>query len=248
MKTGARSLIWPGVFALAALAILLSLGVWQLQRLAWKEGLLARLESRMAAAPVALPPQADWPALVRGDFEYRRVRATGTLLHDREVYIFRAGGGQGTRGRGPGYHVLTPLRLEGGAFVLVNRGFVPERLKDPATRKDTAPPGTVTVTGLLRAPEGRNAFTPPDKPQQRIWYTRDPEAMGAQLGLRRVAPFVIDQDLRTDLAADQWPKGGAARINIPNNHLSYALTWFGLALTLLGVFGAFAWRRMQRGG
>ncbi len=235
-----RNLWIGGLCAAATFALLVSLGFWQLQRLAWKEGLLAKIESRIHAAPVALPPQAEWPRLVQDDYEYRHVTATGTFEHDREVLVFRASGPNEGLSQ-PGYFVVTPLRLSDGAHVLVTRGFVPESLRDPATRPAGQMAGLVSVTGLMRAPEPRNAFTPPDEPARGVWFTRDPKLIASHFGLERPAPFTIDADAVP--LPGGWPRGGVTVVAITNDHLSYALTWFGLAGTLLGVLGVVLWRR-----
>jgi surfeit locus 1 family protein len=215
--------------ALIAFAILIALGTWQMRRLAWKEDLLAKIDTRMHAAPVPLPPEADWPRLNPDDYEYRHVVATGVFEHDKEALIFRASGPNEGVSQ-PGYVVMTPLRLPDGAHVLVARGFVPEARKDPATRREGQVAGEVTVTGLLRAPESRNVFTPADDPAKGLWFTRDPALVARHFGLARMAPFSIDAD--PGPIPGGWPKAGVTPVDIPNNHLSYALTWYGLAATL----------------
>ncbi len=236
-----RSLLWPGLFAAAAFAILISLGTWQMQRLAWKEDLLARIERRIHADPVDLPPPVEWPGLAQDDFEYMRVRVSGVFDHAREVLIFRPAGGVEKQ---PGYHVVTPLRIGGGdATIFVNRGFVPEALKAAASRAPGQVAGEKTITGLLRAPEQRSTFTPADQPQQNLWYTRDPAALAKHFGLAKAAPFSLDADATP--VPGGWPKGGATVVSVRNDHLAYAMTWYGLAATLLAVFGLFAWRRVK---
>ena len=241
---GWRSLIGPGIAATIAFAILVGLGTWQVERLGWKEALIARIDARIHAPPQPLPPLADWAHVDPADLEYTHVTATGTFDHAHEAYVFRGAGGTGEAGAQPGYLVMTPLRLDGGGTVLVNRGFVPYERRDPATREQGQLPGEVTVTGLLRAPEGRNVFTPADEPAKRIWYTRDPGAIAKSLGIADPAPFSIDQDAEP-LPPGGLPKGGATVLEIPNNHLSYVVTWYGLALTLVGVFVAFARKRLR---
>jgi len=237
---GLSSLLVPAIFALPVFALLVSLGVWQLHRLAWKEDLLAQIDQRLNAPATPLPPRAQWSSLSQEADEYRHVSVTGRFEHDNEVYVFRtAGSGIGEAG----FLVLTPLRLADGSRILVNRGFVPERLRDPATRAAGQTSGDVTVAGALRWPEDRNMFTPADEPARRVWYTRDPVSMARALNLADPAPFSID----ADVAADQGQPlhGGATVVALHNDHLSYAVTWFGLAATLVGVFGVFAWRRLK---
>ncbi len=159
-----KALFWPGFATLAAGAILIGLGVWQLERLHWKERLIGEIEARSTMTPQPLPPIADWPRLQPDDYDYRHVEAEGTFENDKEALIFH---GPGFSRKGiltPGYLVLTPLRLATGGIVIVNRGFVPENLKDKAARATGEIQGPIKVTGLMRPPEPRNLFTPPDDP------------------------------------------------------------------------------------
>lgn len=225
---------------LIGVALLSWLGVWQLQRLQWKEGLLARIAARRDAPPAPPPPQNQWAGLKPDDYDYRRVLLRGVFDHAKEAYLFRASA-TGAGGEGPGYQVLTPLRLDGGGVVVVNRGFVPAELRDPARRAAGQVEGETTVTGLMRPPESRNSFTPADEPDKALWFTRDPAALAKHWGFADVAPFSVDADATPNPGG--WPKGGATVVNIPNNHLSYALTWFALAATLAGVTLVFALKR-----
>ncbi len=234
-----RSLLIPGLFTLVALAILIGLGTWQVERLSWKEGIIARLEARLKAEPEPLPPSADWAKLNLADEDYRRVRVSGRY-EAKEALIFRGSGKVAGQTSQPGYWVMGALRLADGGAVLVNRGFVPLSWKD---KPHDLPPGEVTVTGLLRAPEDRNMFTPADDAAKGQWYTRDPVAIAAALHIDRAAAFSIDEEAHA--AAPGEPAGGATVIDIPNNHLSYAVTWYGLALTLVGVFTALVWKRRR---
>jgi surfeit locus 1 family protein len=237
-----RPLLVPAVAALAALAVLLSLGFWQLERKAWKEGLIAQIEARAYGEPGDILPERSWAEWNRAAEEYRRVRLTGTFLHEHETPVH--GLMAATRGQPvQGFYLLTPLRLRDGAIVVVNRGFVPTPLRDPTRRSESQPPGEVTVTGLVRAPETRARFVPENDPSRQTWFVRDPAAIAATRGLTRVAPFLIDADAIPN--PGDWPKGGQTRLALPNDHLAYAVTWFGIAGTLVGVFIAFAWRRMR---
>lgn len=228
-------LFWPAVATVLGCAFLAALGVWQLQRLAWKEGLIAQIETRAKAPPSALPPESQWAQLRPDDYEYRHVELTGVFDNDKEALIFRPAGGAA---RQPGYLVLTPLRLASGAYVIVNRGFAPLDRKDPGSRPEGQVKGETHITGLMRQPESRNPFTPADHPETGTYFTRDPALIAAHFGLYPAAPFSIDADAAP--VPGGWPQGGATELSFPNNHLSYALTWFGLALALLVVFAAFA--------
>lgn len=237
------SLILPGLAALVALAILIGLGAWQLQRKAWKENLIAQIEARAYGEPGDIVPEADWPAWRADQDEFRKVRVTGTFLHAFEAPVYGLAPGERQGAPLQGYYLITPLKLASGAIVMVNRGFVPTDLRDPARRPDSQSQGEATVTGLVRAPEARNAFTPDDDPAGNRWFARDPQAIAAARKLERVAPFLIDADASPNPGG--WPRGGQTPLTLPNNHLQYAITWFGIALTLIGVFGAFAWRRVK---
>ena len=237
------SLVPPGLLASAVLAGLVWLGCWQLQRLAWKEALIRTVSERTVAPPVPLPARADWPTLKPEQYEYRRVTATGTFNHAGEAHVYRPL----TQARGP-YHglgdvVLTPLHLASGGTVIVNRGFVPNDRLDPATRAAGQVPGQVTVTGLMRSPQERNAFTPADDMAKNQWFTADPAAVARADGIADAAPFLIDED--AGQAPGGLPQGGETVLDFPNSHLSYALTWFGLATALVGVFGVWAARQLR---
>ena len=239
--SGLRSLIWLGLFTLAAFALLGSLGFWQLQRLAWKQDIIGRISARIHAQAVPLAAPSQWAQLAAQDFEYTRIVTSGRFEHKWETLIFRPAGGAAKQ---PGYEVLTPLRVTGtDAHVLVNRGYIPEALKDPAKRSAGQIAGDVTFTGLLRSPEPRGFFTPADNPAGNIWYSRDPQAVTRHFGIPNAAPFSIDADGAENPGG--WPKGAATIVNIRNDHLVYALTWFGLAATLLIIFAIFAWRRLR---
>lgn len=240
-----RGLFAPGLAFLLVFAILIGLGLWQLRRLAWKTELLAQIAERTTAPPQPVPPSQFWSGLKPADYAYRHVTVTGTFLHADEAHVFRPLSPEVARGpsNGLGDLVLTPLRLEDGSIVIVNRGFVPEARVDPATRPGGQLAGTVTVTGLMREPESRNLFTPADDPGKNTWFTRDPAAIGGWFHLDRVAPFTIDAD--ASAVPGGLPQGGETVLEIPNNHLSYALTWFGLAAGLCLVFVGFAWKRLN---
>ena len=240
--TPLRSLLLPALASLAGIVALTGLGLWQVERLAWKEAILARIEARVGTPPSALPPEGAWTGLAPDDYDYRHVTATGRFEHDKEALVFRTlEAGKASEG-GAGWLVLTPLRLPDGSAVIVNRGFVPEAMREAATRPKGQVQGEVTLTGLMRPPEARNAFTPANNPPKNQWFTRDPAAIAAALGVTRAAPFTIDADAGPRAIL---PRGGMTVTRPPNSHLSYALTWFALALTLAGVFAAFAWRRLR---
>ncbi len=224
-----RPLLWPTVATAAMFALLVGLGVWQLQRLDWKLALIAKIDERMSAPAADAPPEASWPALDVAALEYRHLRLTGTFRHDSEFHYFT----QADRGT-PGYDIITPLLLSSGGIVLVDRGFVPEERKDQATREAGQIAGEVTVVGIVRMPQRRDTFTPPDDIERNLWFTRDPQAMAAASHLGPVAPFFVEADATPNPGG--LPKGGRTHVDIRNEHLQYALTWFSLAGALLVIY------------
>lgn len=244
MSTGVfRSVLLAGIFSTLGIVVLLGLGFWQLERRVWKEELIARIEARRNAPAVAIPSEGDWKNVSAERDEYRRVTARGAFRHDREVQVYTVVSEQKGRLPGPGYWVMTPLELNSGAAVVVNRGFVPLDRRLPDTRSAGQVAGQTSVTGLLRMPEQATLFSPENDPARNAWYRRDPGEIARALKLERVAPFTIDADATPNPGG--LPEGGRTRINFRNDHLQYAVTWFGLALALAGVFAAFAWQRLQ---
>ena len=197
-----------------------ALGVWQVQRLAWKRDLIARVDSRIHAEPVPAPPRGEWPVFDARAAEYRRIAATGRYLHDRETTV------DALTARGPGAWVLTPLRTADGV-ILVNRGFVPPEHRDPASRKDGQVGGDVTVVGLLRPSEPAGRVLRPNDPTADRWFSRDVGAIAHARGLPDAAPFFIDAEASP--GGPTAPTGGLTVVRFRNAHLTYAATWFALA-------------------
>ncbi|MGQ4275266.1 SURF1 family protein [Terrihabitans sp. B22-R8] len=222
-----------------AFAILIGLGTWQLQRLSWKEALVTRISARVAEPVTNAPPPADWRSLDLDAWEYRPVEARGRFRNDLEVRVYTLLGEARGPLAGAGYWVLTPLERDEGGTIIVNRGFVPLDRAEPASRPGSQVDDEVQVKGLLRRPEDRNPFTPDDKPQDRLFYARDPAAIAAGLSLQEVAPFTIDA---RDSGPQGLPQGGETRLSFTNRHLEYALTWYGLAGALAAVLIAHLWR------
>ncbi|MGH6737218.1 MAG: SURF1 family protein [Methyloceanibacter sp.] len=224
------------IFALAALALLIGLGVWQLERLEWKEALIARIEARANAKPMRLD-RAIALAGQGGNMSYHRVRAEGRFHHAREQYLYALSldGKQG-------WHVVTPLETVDGTVVLVDRGFVPDALRDPSSRALGQIQEVVTVTGLVRTPESPSLFIPDNEPDKNIWFTRDLPGMARAMfpsGTVEVAPFFLEAEASE--VPGGWPEGGQTRLKLVNNHLQYALTWLGLAVCLIAVYGVYVW-------
>jgi surfeit locus 1 family protein len=235
-----RSLLWPTLMTLVALPILIGLGTWQLRRKAWKEGLIAAMEQGRMAPPISLDAALDLardPAAV----QYRRVRVTGRFHNDLERYFYDP-----DPTAGPGFDVTTPLVAEDGAIVWVNRGYVPEALRDPMTRTAGEPDGTVTATGFARLDTTKPAFVPPNEPNKNLWFWRDVPALTAsafpEAAKPKVAPFILDAEAEPKNPGG-WPRGGTTVLELPNRHLEYALTWYGLAAALIAVYATFVFGR-----
>ncbi|MFC5385261.1 SURF1 family protein [Aquamicrobium segne] len=229
-KGGGRS--WFAfVLGLIVLAILLALGTWQVQRLAWKEGLLATIEQRMHAPPLGLR-DAEQLFAQTGDVDYVPLSVQGTFLHEGERHFLATWNGQS------GFYVYTPLKLEDGRFLLVNRGFVPYDKKDAASRAQGQIEGNVTITGLARNPLGEkpSSLIPDNDLAKNVFYWKDRDVMAATAGLPAgyvLVPFFLDADETPNPGG--WPVGDVTIIALPNNHLGYAVTWYGLAAALVGV-------------
>ncbi len=234
-RLGGRFPVGLTVAVAVAFAILVGLGTWQLQRLAWKQNVLARIEALQAA-----PAQPLAPVLAQvakgADADFTRVRAICPgLAKAASVELYTLRDGQA------GVRLMSACRIDDGAYgsVLVDRGYVADTVsaRPPVDPADTAP---VELVGVLRQPEPGNTFSPPNTAQR--WYTRDVAGMAAVLKAARPAPLVIMAETATN---PDWKGLIPAPIpaDIANRHLEYALTWYGLAAALLGVYAAMLFRR-----
>jgi surfeit locus 1 family protein len=228
--TGFRPLFWPTLFTAPAVLLLLALGFWQVERLFWKQDLIAQRQAAVAAPPVAAPRSLEE---ARG-MEFHHIIDEGVFLHDKEIFL----GATSEAGR-QGYQVLTPLLEAGGRTVFINRGFIPAELKDSNKRDVGQIAGTVRIQGLLRLPPAEKPawFLPDNRPDLNYWFWVDLPAMSAADKLDRVAPFYIDADATPNPGG--WPKGGVTRLALPNDHLQYAITWFSLAVALIVIYVLF---------
>lgn len=235
----ARPSLWLTVLSITAFVLLIALGLWQIERRAWKLALIDRVEQRVHAAAQPIPSPATWAAVSAASDEYRHVAVTGRFLHDRETLV------KAVTEEGGGYWVLTPLQRDDGTLVLINRGFVPTERRNATTRQDGNPQGQVEIAGLLRVTEPKGGFLRTNDPVHDRWYSRDVAAIVTARGLHDVAPFFIDADAGSQ--SGSGPIGGLTVVRFPNNHLIYALTWFALAFMLAGklfvTFGGGLFRR-----
>jgi cytochrome oxidase assembly protein ShyY1 len=225
-----QGLLVPCLVALAAFLVLVGLGTWQLQRKAWKEGLVAAMHERLAAAPVDLPPASQWASLNVDSAEFRRVKFHAQFTEGRGVYVYVAGSALRDDIKEPGYFAFAPARLDDGTAVVVNRGYI------PMDQQTGWPAGTMEVVGYLRWPESRPWFLSDTNSASETWFVRDHRAMAAAKAWGDVAPFYVDQE--SPVPASGLPRPAALTVNLRNDHLQYAVTWFGLAAVLVGCFVA----------
>lgn len=217
-------------------ALFAALGTWQVERLGWKRGLIARVEARVHAAPVPAPGAQSWPAITRESHEYLRVQASGRYLHEKEARV------QASTARGAGFWLMTPLQREDGTLLLVNRGFVPGAA--PSSPASDAP---VELTGLLRISEPGGGFLRDNDPAADRWFSRDVAALAAARGLpgAQVAPYFIDAEAVPNTREGE-PIGGLTVIRFSDNHLVYAITWYALALMVAAGAAYVVWEARTR--
>jgi surfeit locus 1 family protein len=232
-----RSRVTLVLLAVVGIAGFTALGVWQLHRRVWKLALIAQVDARVHAPPAPPPGPAAWPQVTAKVDQYLRVRMRGRFDNDRETLV------EAVTDLGSGFWVLTPFVTDRGFTVLVNRGFVPPDRRDPAARRSGLVAGETTITGLLRMSAPGGGFLRRNDPAHDRWYSADVAAIAAARGVSDAAPYMIDEASSGDPRS--WPRGGLTLISFPNNHLIYAITWFGLAIGLLvGVIAA--WRDEAR--
>ncbi|MCW5737065.1 MAG: SURF1 family protein [Enhydrobacter sp.] len=238
-----RPLRWPTIIMLPIVVLSLSLALWQMERRAWKRDILDRIATNQAAAPLSLD------ALLKGDplrFEYGRVKLSGTFLHDKEFYL----AARSLKSK-VGMQVVTPLRADDGAIVLIERGWIPSDKKEPEKRAAGQLPGKVELTGIVRRSQIKRQFAPDNDPARNFWFHVDVPLMRRMAGGEpdaKLDSFFLDADATPNPGG--VPVGGQTRLDIPNDHLQYAITWFLVALAGVGVYFAYHWEngRLTIGG
>ena len=236
------------IFTLAMVAAFAGLGIWQLQRRVDKHVLIAALTVRLAAEPAALPDASQWRALAPARDEFRRVSFSATYQSAPDVMVYSSGSAVREDVSGPGTWAFIPARLPSGESVVINAGFVANTMLDRA-QQDRAVQRLITgspavLIGYLRFPEAAGVLTPAEDPRKRLWFTRDHLAMARVLGWGEVAPFYID--LEAPVPDSGVPKPGPLTVHLKDDHLQYAITWFGLAGAVVIAFGV--WLRAPRRG
>jgi surfeit locus 1 family protein len=220
-----RARLGSSLLVFLAFLALFGLGSWQVQRLQWKTALIAEREERVSA-PAIDPPAAgaDIAAV-----EFRHVRLAGHFLHDKEMYLAAR-----SMNGNIGYHVVTPIQSADGAITLFDRGWIPLDKKEPESRGEGQIAGEVAVEGLIRSDGRKGWFVPDNQPDKNFWFFVDIPAMAAHAGLANVRPFFVEAGPAPNPGG--LPIGGQSRIELPNNHLSYAITWYSLALALVVIY------------
>ena len=203
----------PIIIGLGGFCVLVALGVWQVQRLQWKNAIIAEAEQRLLVASEPLPK-----ALEAERDDYKRVSVSGKFDHSSEQYVLTS-----KPPHGPGFDIITVFETEDQRRILVDRGFVPQALRDPSTRTDTREDGMVELDGVLRWPSDRTNFTPDPNPSIREWYSREVPPLAEVM---KTEPVMIVQG---PTGGSGWPRGGKAQVNIRNQHLPYAIQWFAIA-------------------
>jgi surfeit locus 1 family protein len=225
MRLPFRPTFWPTVFTVPAILVMIGLAIWQVQRLQWKEGVIAERTARTTATPIDLPAAGtDLSGL-----EFRRVTVTGTFDHAHEFYLAAR-----SQNGNVGYWIVTPLKTDKDETVLIERGWVPETKKLPDTRAEGQVGGTVTLSGFIRLPQVKSFFQPDNEAQKNVWFYLDPKQMAEAANIPVRTDLYLDADLAHNPGG--FPIGGQTRINLPNDHLQYAITWALLALSLAGVY------------
>jgi surfeit locus 1 family protein len=241
-----RLLVWSFVALMLGLTgLFVALGNWQVQRLGEKEALIESVSARAGLEPVAVPHASEWPAVAPDYFDYRPLTATGTLRNDQTILVFTSIPDARGRYSGPGYWVMAPMLSDRDGVIFINRGFVPQSMAQRFATGGAGPEGVVTLTGVGRASEPASSFTPGPDRANRIEWVRDTSRLLAMTDLadQPVAPFYIDLPAGEPGAL---PQGGETVMSFPNNHLGYAITWFGFAIITPLLLGWWLWR--QRGG
>jgi len=228
-----RRIVGLGVFSAVIVGVLLSLGVWQLQRRVAKHLLMATLHERLAMAPVPLPMPAQWPMLTQAHDEFRRVTFSAVFKPAPDAHVFSSGSAVRPDVTTPGVWVFAPAHVADGPELVINRGFVPEGRQGDIT---PPPSGAAELTGYIRFPETEGMLIPHEDRNKRLWFLRDQQSMARVLGWGDVAPFYID--LESPVPANGLPKPGPLNVHLKDDHMQYAITWFGLAAAV-GIAFAF---------
>lgn len=228
----AKPRLIPLLFFISAMIVTMGLGTWQVQRLQWKEGLIVNIAQAKIEKPLAELPPNETIAV----HEFARVKLSGWWVKDTEFHVtpryFRDT---------LGYHIFVPLRLKDGRIVIVNRGWVPAKRKEISSRPESAASGYTTLVGMIRVGADRNQFTPASSSEKNIWFGRDIGHMAVASGLKNIAPVTVD--VIGEQVPEIYPVPFDGEIKLYNQHLSYIVTWYGIALGILVIFLVYHYKR-----
>lgn len=213
----------PTIFTSLALIVLLSLSYWQFQRLGWKQAIINEIKQKSELVPISLENNQISPKML-----YRKVKVKGIFDHAKEIHMY--GGSRQFKGE-PGYYIITAMKLADGSDILINRGWVPEKLKDAAKRPDTLVQGEVEIMGNIMPAEQKTLYIHDNQPKRNLWFYINLDEIRDYLGLSINDFYVLANDNPNIL-----PRGRDLEINLHNNHLGYALTWLFSAVALLIIY------------
>ncbi len=222
---------WATIVTLAALAVLLALGAWQMQRLQWKTALIAEINGQMAQPATPLPEKLETPE----SWKFRRVTMAGQFLYDHEFLIKPR-----TLEGKSGYHMVVPFRRASGGVVFVNRGWIADDVMTKAAR----PQGLLKIEGIVQFPQ-KARFTPENSPAKNDWYWPEISAMAEAANIKNAAPVLV---VASGKEEGVYPVGGKIEIDLPNDHRQYAFFWFTMAGILLIIYFLYHWRPLKNEG
>lgn len=225
MRLPFRPTFWPTVITVPMILVMIGLAVWQVERLHWKEALIAERVERTTATAIDLPPAGSDLT----NLEFHRVALTGSYDHAHEFYLAAR-----SQNGNVGYWIATPFKTDTGEIVLVNRGWVPVEKKYPEARKEGQVAGETKLDGIIRLPQTKGFFQPDNEPTKNVWFYVAPAEMVAASGIPMRTDLYLDADPTPNPGG--FPIGGQTRIELPNDHLQYAVTWALLAIALAVVY------------
>lgn len=232
-----RPAVVPTLIAVPSFFILLALGNWQLERREWKLDLIEKIETRLSqeAAPLSeVLLESNRPE----DLNYWPVQAKGRFVPEIAIHKYTL-----HSEKGPGIRLLIPFDVSGIGTILVDRGFLPMMLKDEKGARALEQPEDMKLSGIIRTPSAPGSFTPANDVAGNLWYYIDIDQIRAEFGLTELQPLIVEMAAE-EMGAGTYPMPGFTGLSIRNQHLGYAITWFGLALGLLGVYAVY---HMQEG-
>ncbi len=253
MQKERKGLLVPFVFMLVTVGILIKLGFWQLEQKQRKDSIIIRIEQRAGAEPlVTNVKDLSIQTKSTDDLDYTSVALTGRFLHETEIAVFTNREMGSAQYAGPGYDILTLFKDKNGGLILVNRGFVPQDFRQGKSRLSGQTQEDINITGLIRKPERHSYADVPDRPERSEFAVRDPKTIidsklkneQKQLEAPVINSFYID--LRSPVPEGGLPSPNKTNVSIPNRHLEYVVTWWGLALVITGMFGVFVRQRFKQ--